>query len=194
MSEMNILITDKGNQNLIAEYIYERLYNRFLKIFDYRSNDTAIYRKKNIEVSKNIFSEEYKNGFLMMASCSLLIETFSSFLEGQNQTPKGMDVEMFVKVFEKAKQYGNDLEKFINEPIYKNIRCAILHQGETNGNFKISRTGDLLKDKTINANRFFIELKKLLNSYKEELISAEWDSKVWDACRIKIRHIINNAK
>jgi len=34
----------------------------------------------------------------------------------------------------------------------------------------------------------------MLVSYKKELEDGDWDSKEWDACRLKIRHIVSNAK
>jgi len=194
MNKIENLIKNQKNQKIIAEYVYERLYTRFLKIFDYNCNKKAIYSIKNETESKNIFTTEYKNGFLMMTSCSLLIETLASFLLGQNETPQGKSVEMFIKVFEKAEEYKNELKIFKKEPFYKKIRCGLLHQGETYGKFKITRKGELLNNETINASKFFIALKELLNSYKKELTDGDWDSEVWDACRLKIRHIVSNAK
>jgi hypothetical protein len=194
MTEIENMIKDRKNQKIIAEYVYERFYNRFLKIFDFPSEEKADYIKDEKIETKNIFAEEYKNGFLMMSSCSLLIETFASFLVGQNETPQNKNIDMFIRVFEKAEEYGNDLKIFKDKPFYKKIRCGLLHQGETYGKYKITRKGELYKDDTINANIFFVSLKKMLVSYKKELEDGDWDSKEWDACRLKIRHIVSNAK
>nr|WP_314895599.1 hypothetical protein [uncultured Flavobacterium sp.] len=195
MTEMEALINDSINKELIAEYVYQRLYNRFLKIFDFKSDIKGDYYQKTVVKKRNVFNEEYKNGFLIMTSCSLLIETFASFLAGHNKTPNRQSTDMFNKVFDYAETNNNELKVFKNGNFYSYIRCGLLHQGETYGKFKITRKGkDLFKDETINASIFLKLLNELLQSYKSDLINSEWDSKEWDACRIKIEHIINNAK
>ena len=194
MIDIDLLMKDSKNKSLIADYVYERLYNRFLKIFDYTDNTTAIYDKHGKKIERNIFNEEYKNGFLIMTSCSLLIETLASFLVGQDKTPKDKHVDMFKIVFKYAETKNNDLKIFQSIYFYWNIRCGLLHQGETYGKFKITREGtELFEDNTVDAHLFFIHLKSLLLSYKEDLIIAEWDSKEWDACRQKIRYIESNS-
>lgn len=194
MEDINALISNSENKARIAEYVYERLYNRFLKIFDYTDNTTAIYDKHGKKIERNIFNEEYKNGFLIMTSCSLLIETLASFLVGQDKTPKDKHVDMFKIVFKYAETKNNDLKIFQSIYFYWNIRCGLLHQGETYGKFKITREGtELFEDNTVDAHLFFENLKLLLLSYKEDLIDGEWDSAEWDACRLKIRHIVRNS-
>ena len=195
MDEIETLINDSQNKELIADYVYQRLYNRFLKIFDFKTDQQDNYTKGTKVEKRNVFNEEYKNGFLIMTSCSLLIETFASFLVGHNKTPNGQSTDMFNKVFEYAETKGNGLKVFKNGKFYSYIRCGLLHQGETYGKFSITRKGsDLYKDDTINANIFLNSLNKLLDSYRLDLINLKWDSKEWDACRMKIRHIISNAK
>ncbi|XVJ65810.1 MAG: hypothetical protein HEQ40_06490 [Lacibacter sp.] len=194
MNEIETLISNEENKVKIAEFVYERLYNRFLKIFSYKSGKTKLYLKGDNQVEKDVFSEEYKNGFIMMASCSLLIETLGSYLLGVNETPKYKSVEMFDCVFKKADTYGNELRLFLGSPFYKKIRCGLLHQGEIYGSFKIVRQGELLKENKINATRFYNCLSKLLTSYKIELINSKWDSEVWDCCRNKIRYIVSNSR
>ncbi len=195
MTDIGELIKDKANQTVVAEYVYERLYNRFLKIFDFPSDIKAEYEKKDKQVSRNVFTEEYKNGFLMMASCSLLIETFAAFLTGQNETSRGKSPDMFNKIFEFAESKNNELKVFKNGQFYKNIRCGLLHQGEVYGKFTITRAGNnLIENEKVNATLFCKALKELLLAYKSHLADGAWDSKEWDACRLKIRHIITNAQ
>lgn len=194
MEEINALISSSENRAIIAEYVYERLYNRFLKIFDYTDTPTAVYDKNGEKVSKNIFNEEYKNGFLIMTSCSLLIETLASFLIGQNMTPQNRHNEMFMTVFDYAESKKNELKIFKNTLFYKHIRCGLLHQGETYGKFKITRKGiKLFEDNTVDAHLFSKNIKSLLLSYKNDLITDEWDSQMWDSCRQKIRYIVSNS-
>jgi hypothetical protein len=199
MAEIEILIKNEENKIEISNAIYERFYGRYIKIFFYESNNIAEYYKieNNIEkINKNsIFNAEYKSGFSIMTNCSLLIETLIAFLQGDNQTLIYGD-ETFNRFFIKAKFYDNPLSIFENQKFYKNIRCGLLHQGETYGGLKIQREGKLYNQskRIINAKLFCDEMNSFLISYKKELISSDWDSEIWDNCRTKIRHIIKNSK
>lgn len=129
-----------------------------------------------------------------MTSCSLLIETLASFLIGQNMTPQNRHNEMFMTVFDYAESKKNELKIFKNTLFYKHIRCGLLHQGETYGKFKITRKGiKLFEDNTVDAHLFSKNIKSLLLSYKNDLITDEWDSQMWDSCRQKIRYIVSNS-
>lgn len=174
----NIAIKDyerffkEKNKSAIAEIIFCRLYGRYLKSFTFESD---------------IYKEDYKNGFAIMANCCLCIEAFQSFKNGWGETPKGGD-----KIFDDFFDEYSGLKEFSKKDFYKNIRCGILHQGETTGGWRIKREGLLLKNKTINAVRFLEQLHRILNVYVEELKNSEWDSKIWDNCRVKMRKIIEN--
>ncbi len=197
MDDVEALIANQENKEDIADLIYCRYYERYLKIFFYESKETTTYQyDKGVEYKKNIFNTEYKNGFVIMASCCLLIETLSAFIEGDNETPKGEGRQSFETVFDKAKKYKNRLQEFSKQNFYKAVRCGILHQGETYKSFKIRRTGDLFNktESAINAALFAKELKAFLKGYVNELKSSKWDSEAWDNCRVKLRHIINNSR
>ena len=102
MDEVENLIKDETNKKLISELIYQRYYNRFLKLFFYNSKVELSYYKKNSNaIVKNDFNTEYKNGFIIMTSCCLLIETIASYFEGINQTKKSGS-EVFNFIFNKA--------------------------------------------------------------------------------------------
>ena len=196
MDEVENLIKDETNKKLISELIYQRYYNRFLKLFFYNSKVELSYYKKNSNaIVKNDFNTEYKNGFIIMTSCCLLIETIASYFEGINQTKKSGS-EVFNFIFNKANEYNNDLKEFVNEPFYKNVRCALLHQGETYNKFKIRRDGILYdkENKIINAKLFCDSLNQFLISYEKELCAEKWDGALWDNCRLKLRYIIQNSR
>ena len=195
IEEIETLIRNKKNQHKIAEYVYQRLYNRFLKIFDYKGDQEGIYNKNGTKVKKNIFEEEFKNGFVQLAACSLLIETFAAFLNGENETPTRQGSNKFNQVFKYAKEKNNPLREFENSGFYKKIRCGILHQGETTGQYTVTRKSDqLLNGKEINTFLFHKALKDLLKIYRDELKNVDWVDRKWDACRMKIQHIIDNTK
>jgi hypothetical protein len=199
MDDIELLISNECNKEKIAEIIFRRYYERYLKIFFYKADKTAKYLNQAGEefpYEKNVYDTEYKNGFVIMASCCLLIETLSAFIEGDNETPRGAGNKPFESVFEKAAEYKNSLQEFKKQNFYKAVRCGILHQGETYKSFKIRRTGKLY-DKTesaINATLFASALKSFLKHFADELKSSKWDGALWDNCRTKLRHIINNSR
>ena len=109
--------------------------------------------------------------------------------------PKTVRYKTFNIFFRKANLYNNPLSIFENQKFYKNIRCGILHQGETYKGFKIRRSGKLYdsETQTINSSKFATQLEKFLKEYTEELSSQKWDSELWDNCRQKLRFIIQNS-
>jgi hypothetical protein len=56
----------QANKKKLSQLIYDRLYGRYIKPFDFDN-------KK--------YPDRYKNGFTIMANCCLLIETYVSFRE-----------------------------------------------------------------------------------------------------------------
>ena len=163
----------------IGEMVYHRFYGRYIKPFCFADQQ---YRKS------------YKNGFAMMASSCLLIEALESFYLGLEETPRGENSEMFDSFFKREPAF----KVFRGAKFYKNVRCGILHQGETTGGFTITRldTATLFdaKDKKINAHKFLTELEKSLAAYRDCLIRAECDSEIWDNFRRKMRFIIRNCE
>ena len=170
----------------IADFIYQRLFTRYLKPFLY---EDATY------------SSQYKNGFSIMANSCLLIETIQSFKNGWGDSDK-KSPEAFQQ-FLKTESNFSDFINGIN--LYSDIRCGILHQGETKGGWKINRGNKKdsreppkpLIDKTtkeINSIAFAKEVEKSLKKYSGELKNAEWDSENWDNFRTKMRRIIKNCQ
>lgn len=167
------------NKELIAEFLYQRLYERYLKPFEFEDSK---YRK------------DYKSGFSIMANCCLLIETLESFKKGWENSDKKSNLAF--NYFLKSEPNFNEFSKISNE-FYKNVRCGILHQGETTAGYRINRSETVLynpETKTINAVLFAKQMKVSLQNYKKVLIEKEWDSEEWDNFRVKMRKIIENCK
>ena len=130
----------------------------------------------------------------MMANLCLLIETLQSFKNGwgdSNRKSEKAFKQFFNNniYFEELKQKGS--------VIYKNVRCGILHQGETTGGWKVTREGKKLYDddtNTIDAVKFAEGMVSSLNDYREDLIKSEWDSEIWDNFRTKMRKVIHNCQ
>lgn len=108
----------------------------------------------------------HKHGFTQMAVACLLIETLQAFHEGKNNTKQGSK-EAFHCFFTRVKSLKVFSDDAKNGWFYTNIRCGILHQGETRGGWRIRRGGKLLDEssKTINANKFLLCLRKEVNAY-----------------------------
>ena len=64
----------------------------------------------------------------LVIAASLFIETFISFKRGYQETPYKKAEILFNSFF---KDETNELSIFSSINFYKDIRCAILHQGET---------------------------------------------------------------
>jgi hypothetical protein len=171
------------DKDKIADLIYQRLYCRYLKPFEY---DDEKYRT------------EYKNSFAIMANNCLLIETLESFYRGWNKT-SGKSEQAFCKFFSREKLFQEFSNNDIPTIFYKNIRCGILHQGETTGGWRISRgfdETDLLniENKFIHAVKFQEKLKESLKNYKNTLIEEDWSTDSWKNARKKMNFIIKNCK
>src|SRR5574341_1004729 len=162
----------------IANFVKERFTERYvnpLKVFPWR-----------------------KNGFCTMAICCLMIETLESFWRGWENT-RGRDEEgnkkdefAFHYFFERNKEF-KIFHPFANA-FYLNIRCGILHQGETTGGWIIQRKGALFnhETKTINATAFHRNLEKALDEYSQLLETEDWNSERWIFLRKKMDAIIDN--
>lgn len=168
------LMLEKEEKSKIAHFIFERLTERYLLPLEY-------------------VPLEFKNGFSIMANMCLLIETYESFRQGWNDTtdPEIMPFKSFFNrevLFCDFKNYSRDF--------YLNVRCGILHQGETKKGWKITRKEDYPlfseTEKRINANKFLKALRGTLEAYKDLLISSNWNDEVWIKCRKKVDYIINN--
>jgi hypothetical protein len=169
-------ITDQ-NKERILEFIKDRIFERY------------IYPVENVPI-------EFKNGFNMMANACLSIEAFMKILnpikisESSNRTLTGKG--LFIKFFKQFELFESF--KILGAEFYNDVRCGILHNGETNGLWKINRKSDtpILHCYDINANKFIISLKETiilkLNSYLDlGFESAEWENLV-----LSVTRIINN--
>lgn len=167
------------DQAQIADFIFQRLYSRYLKPFLFANEE---------------FVREYKNGFSIMANCCLLIETLQSFKNGWGNSNRKSE-QAFKQFFTTEKNFiafkGKEKE------FYGNIRCGILHQGETTGGWTVNRSGiNLFDDKNliVDSVTFAKELKTSLKNYSQDLKIAKWDSELWDNFRTKMRNVISNCK
>lgn len=170
---------DKQNIDEISEFLYQRHYRRYIKPFEFEDPQ---------------YKKDYKNGFAIMASSCLLVETLESFYRGWQQSRSELN---FLKFFTRDKGFKEFATDDMPSLFYKHIRCGILHQGETTGGWTINRDSSKLLDKSkreINAVLFAIRLKKSLEEYRDELKASDWETLLWVNAREKMKSILRNCE
>ena len=181
------------DKSKISKMVYQRFFERYLKPYFYSNSD---------------FIKNYKNGFAMMGSACLMIETYTAFKKGIKDTDgKGrvcfcefLNSEKEFAVFkdERKNSDGHYLKEALPSKFYKNIRCGILHQGETNEGWTITRKRGtpIFEEATlkINAFLFMSNLNKVLQRYEAELIDADWEDDIWKNLRCKLKCVIENCQ
>jgi len=159
--------------------------------------------------------EGKENGFLMMAACCLLIETLASFYEGWGTTeckltrdevrdpckprnPKRKTISRSEVAFGYFFEREPSLACFRGHgtEFYNNVRCGILHQGETYHGWKVHRGGPLFEASkpTINATKFLAGMKSAIRAYRQKLENAPWGDDLWKNFQKKMDAVINNCK
>jgi hypothetical protein len=166
--EMEKIKDTKG----IAAFVHERFCERYIRPFD---------RNKN------------KNGFIMMASACLMIESLESFWQGWRKSPDS--ALAFCQFFDRNGHFSSI--RGFGQEFYMHIRCGIMHQGETTGGWHIRRNLSVLFDsasKTIDATRFLREMENSLSDYCALLEKATWDSERWKKLRKKMKDVCGDTQ
>ncbi len=185
------------NKKQLASFIYQRLCGRYLKPFDYPTDD---------------YIENYKNGFALMTSCCLLIETYVSFTDKQFRDTNGQSRKTFGHFFTTEKRFfdlatgGRKADRTLAErkdgglpnDFYENVRCGILHNAETKNGWTITRKKSAVyfdtTTKTINATKFANRLKAVLVDYKKKLLQADFDNdEIWKNFKLRLTDLITKS-
>lgn len=176
----------------------------------YLSSSTTVRKYREMEKKKDIegiatffkkrIAEKYilpfkgnenKNGFIMMASACLMIEALESFWQGWKKSPNSSLA--FCQFFSRNPKF--DDIRGLTQEFYTNIRCGIMHQGETTGGWHIRRDIKKLFEastKTIDATVFLKEMESSLEDYCSTLKSESWNSAVWKKFRKKMSNVCSN--
>lgn len=139
-----------------------------------------------------------KNGFNIMASCCLLIETLESFYKGINETETGQGISSFGDFFKRFPEFKDFAENEMPKFFYKNIRCGILHQGETKDGWRIRRDNKNccvlldIENKKIDANLFRDILENAVQKYCDDLIILPDESIEWEMLEQKMEYVLKN--
>lgn len=181
-----------GDKQGLADFIYDRLYGRYLRPFEY-------------------MDKEYKSGFLMIASCCLLIETYVSFTESKYRNSDGNARYCFGHFFTTEPRFmelstgglqpggrlSNAKEGGLPNDFYESVRCGILHNAETRNGWTITRSGKVYVDvasKKIDANKFAMRLKYTLDDYRKRLLREDFaTTAVWDNFRNRMKDVLNKS-
>ena len=120
-----------------------------------------------------------------------MIETLFCFQKGRKKTGQAGG-----EVFEEFFNNSSKLNCFIGhgDSFYKNVRCGILHQGETYGGWKIRRIGKLFDptERVVNATKFLDALDYELKVFTESLKTSRFHRKPWSGVIRKLDHICEN--
>jgi len=160
----------ENNKHKLLEFIKERIFERYISPVE------------NVPL-------EYKNGFNMMANACLSIEAFMKILNPYiNQSDKRIFI-VFFKKFELFESFRNKGGEF-----YSDVRCGIIHNGETNGLWKINRKSNtsILEDYNINANKFISALKETISIELNSYLDSNFESEKWENLLFSIQRILNN--
>jgi hypothetical protein len=187
----------------LADMVYFRLYNRYLRPFEFDDSD---------------YKKNYKSGFAIIANCCLLIETYVSFtvrefIDTHNKSERCFGYFFVTEPRFKAFAQGgltpddykdittsfNGKGKGIPKKFYGGVRCGILHNGETRSTWRIRRDpcGEILKisknSKVIQANVFLSEMKDVLEEYRKKLKTNDSSSELWLVCKERLENIIKKS-
>ena len=170
---------EKHERSSLADFIYLRLHGRYIHPHSYSSDK---------------YKSKYKNGFAIMASCCLLIETFTSFKEASFLDTNHQGSRCFKWFFSNHSAFTEFSEEGLAGDFYSNIRCGILHNAETRNGWKIKRAGPLFDSatKTINATNFIERIDHVLNDYRSELEAADWEGDLWSTYLARLEVVIEN--
>jgi hypothetical protein len=151
------------------------------------------------------FSERYLNpaldnpkrhGFAMLAICCLMVEALESFRNGWKGTQWKKDAckEAFCSFIQAHNQF-KDLKPVASE-FFTHVRCGILHQAETTGNWTVNRSSTLFSKsgdrRRLSAEAFGKRLRVVLDEYTDALAKADWKDPIWKNARKKFRAICRN--
>ena len=167
-------------------------------VADYRRAIAMRDRNRIAEAIEIRFSERYivpattgqKHGFAIIAISCLLLEALESFLRGWKKSTRQSET-LFVEFLDREPEFSSFRGR--GSEFFRNVRCGILHQGETTNGWRIRRSGPLFDgDRTINAIGFIRALERVLKRHCAELRAAHWGSKPWGKARRKMDHICHN--
>lgn len=184
-----IAMESRGNSPEDTELASWFTVGDYIKAFAKRDREAiveAIRRRFTERYVSPLLESNAKHGFAIMAICCLMIEALESFRQGWKNT-NGLEQRAFNEFFAREVHFA-DFRGY-ESYFYRNVRCGILHQGETYHAWKIRRTGPIFDQTThtINATRFLYAMRKVLDDFCDRLKTADWKSEEWQNVNKKMR-------
>lgn len=145
-----------------------------------------------INAEENLSPKKRRYGFAILAIDCLLVETIQAFKDGITDTRK-KSKGLFRKFLMNSPLFGSYFsdEKQADE-FYDQIRCGILHQGETKKDSKVWSVGSFLQRTEhgiiVNRTEFHKKLKKEFDQYLKDLIENT-DPRLRENYRKVMNHI-----
>ena len=125
-----------------------------------------------IEVDAKRHAKARRFGFTVMAVDCLLIETLEAFIDG-NTITTGDSTAMFQRFLTTRGHFKKYFDLATATRFYHQVRCGILHLGETTGNARIWSVGELLRingdEMILNRSKFHTELRNEFQEYLGKL-------------------------
>lgn len=166
---------EQGRDN-IAEFFRERIRERYI--------DPVL-----------ALDPDKKNGFSIMAVSCLLIETYETFRQGWPSSDKKSALA-FCYFFDREALFHSF--SGCGQQFYKNVRCGILHQGETTGGWKITRADRKpLFDRprlSIHATKFHNQMAIVIDRYCRKLKAEPLKNEIWRHFSKKMNATIANCE
>lgn len=135
------------------------------------------------------------SGYLIMSIGCFAIETLQSYKEGVVDS-RNQSKDLFIKFFaEETTRFPGFAPAAIK--FYENVRCGILHLGETKQAWRIVLANYPLlnsTERTINANLFLEAVSGSLNDYLEKLKEKRFTEPLWLLAFDKLKYICDNCK
>jgi len=179
--------------------------NTAITVRDYSDMICAKDRARIAKLIRLRFSERYldpvlhnpkPHGFSILAIGCLMVEALESFRNGWKKTSgcPGGGAAVFSRFFQAHDEF-KDLRPVAQE-FYEHVRCGILHQAETTGNWRVHRNAGLFSQsggvRRLSASEFGKRLRVVLNGYTDGLAKADWKDPAWKKARKKLRAICRN--
>jgi len=164
-------------------------WQRAIDIFETRIRRRFI-EPVDVLIAHEIGLERGAFGFAILAIDCLLIESLQGFREGvTDHTGKsGALIRKFLA--ERAEFKALFSSEQIAGDFYKHYRCALLHSGQTDGDFRVRRSGQMIqfvegKGVDLNRTAFHEAVKRELDRYLDELRAGS-DTNLRNSFRMKM--------
>jgi len=134
-----------------------------------------------------------RNGFMIMATCCLVIEALEAFRQGW-ESSEGRSQLAFCSFLDREPEFH--VFKGYAQPFYWHVRCVIIHQDETTGCWTITlipvRPMFDAAELRIQADEFHKALARSLKAYTDAITRSAPADEIWQKCVTKLTATIKN--